>query len=198
MFSSKRRTCSQDAAHERLEETSRMTQSSGSIRNARGDIVFVFALALACYLAWLVRQELVLLYVSALFAVVLSPVVRFTARLRVGRWKPFQRTAVLILLLALAAAITGFGFLALPPVIRDLQAFSGEMPARLPGVLEKLKQVPFADRLNTAEISTRVEDLASQAVTGLLYSIRDWAGGLFQVITGFILTVYFILEGSQA
>jgi len=37
--------------------------------------VFAFTLAFACYLAWLVRDVLMLVYVSALFAVVLSPIV---------------------------------------------------------------------------------------------------------------------------
>ena len=63
---------------------------------------------------------------------------------------------------------------------------------------EKLKHIPFADRLNTAEIGSRLQDFASQAATYLLLSIKDWAGKLFNVIMGFILTVYFILEGDGA
>jgi predicted PurR-regulated permease PerM len=175
-----------------------MAELSGRPRNLRSNIVFAFALALAIALAWQLRDVLMLLYVSALFAVVLTPVVRFTSGLRIGRWQPFKGSAVLFLLLAAAAGLTAFGFLALPPVIRDMQQFGGEMPARLPAMLEKLKAVPFADRLNTAEISSRVQDFASQAATYLLLSIRDWAGKLFDIITGLILTVYFILEGDKA
>jgi len=175
-----------------------MTEFSERPRSFRSDIVFAFALALACVLAWLVRDELMLLYVSALFAVVLTPVVRSTSSFRIGRWQPFKGSAVLFLLLAVAAVLTAFGFLALPPVIRDLQGFGREMPTRLPEILEKLKRVPFADRLNTDEISSRVQDFASQAATYLLFSIRDWAGNLFDIVMGLILTVYFILEGDQA
>jgi len=174
-----------------------MTQQSGHTRNLRSDIVFAFILAFACYLAWIVRDVLMLVYVSALFAVVLSPVVRFTSRLRIGRWRPFKGSAIFFLLLAFAAAVAAFGFLALPPVIRDLHEFGREMPARLPGFIEKLKAIPFAGRLNTDEISSRIQDFASQAATYLLLSIRDWAGGLFNVVMGFVLTVYFILEGNQ-
>jgi predicted PurR-regulated permease PerM len=64
--------------------------------------------------------------------------------------------------------------------------------------LEKFKKLPFADQLNTAEISSRVQDFASHAATYLLLSIRDWAGNLFDIAMGIILTVYFILEGDQA
>jgi predicted PurR-regulated permease PerM len=106
--------------------------------------------------------------------------------------------AIFALLVGVAAAIVAFGFLALPPVIRDLQAFAQESPSRLPDLLQKLKSLPFADQLNTAEVSSRFQDFASQAATYLLYSIKDWAGKLFNIVMGFVLIVYFILEGEQA
>jgi predicted PurR-regulated permease PerM len=169
-----------------------------SPRTLRRDIVFAFALALACYLAWLIRDVLVLLYVSALFAVVLTPTVRFTSQLRIRRWQPFKGSAVFILLLAAAGALTAFGFLALPPVLSDLQGFSREMPARMPGLLEKLKNIPLAQQLDTADVTSRLQDFVSRAATYLLFSISDWAGKLFDLVMGFILTIYFILEGDHA
>ena len=62
-----------------------MTQPIAPPRDLRRDIVFAFALAAACYVAWLIRDVLVMLYVSGLFAVVLSPIVNSTAQLRIGR-----------------------------------------------------------------------------------------------------------------
>lgn len=175
-----------------------MIESPDNTRNFRGDILFAFTLALGCYAAWLLRDFLVLLYVSGLFAVVLTPVVRSIAELRVGRWKPFRGWALLVLLLAVAGGLALFGFLALPPVIADLQEFAGEMPARMPVLLEKLKHIPFADQINTGEITSRVEGFVSEAATYLLLSIRSWAGKLFAVVTGIVLTIYFILEGGGA
>ena len=174
------------------------TSPGGAMRDFRSDIVFAFILALACYLAWLVRDVLVLLYVSALFAVVLAPIVRSTSRFRIGRWRPFKGAAIFYLLLGVVAAIAAFGFLALPPVINDLQEFGREMPARLPSILQRLQSFPMAEHLNTADVSSRLQNFASNAATYLLISIRDWAGTLFETIMGFILTVYFILEGAQA
>jgi predicted PurR-regulated permease PerM len=139
-----------------------------------------------------------LLYVSALFAVVLTPLVRSTSRIHIRNWRPFKGTAILVLLLLLAGAIIAFGYLAIPPVIRDLQTFGQEAPARLPGILDKLKRIPLLERLNDTEISGKVQDLASNAASYLLASIKDWVGILFNIIMGFILTVYFILEGDQA
>jgi predicted PurR-regulated permease PerM len=160
--------------------------------------MFAFAVLLALAVAWQVREVLMLLYVSALFATVLTPVVRSTGRLRIGRWRPFKGYAVFFLLLAIAAALTAFGFLALPPVIRDLHEFANEMPVKLPGLLDKLRHVPFANNLNTTEITAKFEDFVSNAATYLLLSIKDWAGSLFNIAMGFVLTVYFILEGEHA
>jgi len=167
-------------------------------RTLRGDIVFAFALALALALAWMVREVLMMLYVSALFAVVLTPVVKFTGRMRIGRWRPFKGTAVYFLILAMAAAVVAFGFLALPPVIKDMREFAREMPVRLPALMERLKHIPFADSLNMDDISAEVEDFVSNAATYILLSITGWAGKLADLVMGFVLTVYFILEGDLA
>jgi predicted PurR-regulated permease PerM len=175
-----------------------MTEQIGEPRRLRSDIILAFMLALASYVAWLVRDVLMLLYVSALFAVVLTPIVRTTSRIKIGRWQPFKGSAILFLLLAVAALITGFGFLALPPVIRDLQAFGQEMPKRMPAFLEKLQHIPFAEDVNTEEITAKVQDFASNAATYLLLSIREWAGKLIEIVTGFVLIVYFMLDGESA
>ena len=175
-----------------------MTPSMFVRRDYRSDILFAFGLILACGLAWLLREVLMLLYVSALFATVLTPVVRSTGRLRIGRWRPFKGYAVFFLLLAVAGALTGFGFLALPPVIHDMQDFAREMPTRLPLVLDRMRHIPFANNLNTDEITSKVQDFVSNAATYLLLSIKNWAGAMVNITMGFILTVYFILEGASA
>ena len=175
-----------------------MTPSMFVRRDYRSDILFALGLILACGLAWLLREVLMLLYVSALFATVLTPVVRSTGRLRIGRWRPFKGYAVFFLLLAVAGALTGFGFLALPPVIHDMQDFAREMPTRLPLVLDRMRHIPFANNLNTDEITSKVQDFVSNAATYLLLSIKNWAGAMVNITMGFILTVYFILEGASA
>lgn len=175
-----------------------MTSAEIRNRQLRGDILFAFGLAVLCYIAWQLRTVLLLLYVSALAAVVLTPVVRATSRFKVGRWRPFKGRAILILLLAVAGALTAFGFLAFPPVIRDLHEFGREMPSRLPGFLDKLKRIPFADQVNTDAVTEKVQDWISNAATYLLLSIKNWAGAVAGIVMGVILTVYFILEGDIA
>lgn len=175
-----------------------MTTTIRSSRSLRSDIAFAFALAAACYLAWLLRKVLVLFYVSALFAVVFQPLVQFVAGLRIGRFYPFRRVAIFILLLFVVGGLTGFGFFAVPPVIRDLEEFGKEMPQRLPGIVEKLKHFPLASRINVSDLMVRIQDFAGHSATYLLVSLRNWASSLVTIAMGLILTIYFTLEGDTA
>jgi predicted PurR-regulated permease PerM len=175
-----------------------MTESIRSSRSLRSDITFAFVLALACYLAWLVREVLILLYVSALFAVVLQPLVQFVANRRFGRFRPFKGAAIFILLLAVIGGLVAFGFFALPPVVRDLEEFGKEVPARLPGIMEQLKHVPLVDRINLNDLSARIQDLAGHSAAYLLLAISKGASSLFTIAMGLILTIYFTMEGEAA
>jgi len=175
-----------------------MTQASNQNQSHRGDILFAFVLALAGYVVWLARDVLMLLYVSALFAVVLTPVVRATGHLRVGRWRPFHGKAILVLLLAAGGALTAFGFLALPPVIHDLQQLSRQAPVKVPELLDRLQKIPFADQIDPDELTAKLQGWASQAAGHVLLSITGVASSLATVISGIVLTLYFILEGDRA
>ena len=175
-----------------------MIPSIGSSRSLRSDIAFAFALAFACYVAWLVRDVLILLYVSALFAVVLQPLVQFVGGFRIGRFQPFRKAAIFILLLVVLGGLAVFASFALPPVIHDLEEFGKEMPERLPGIVDKLRHVPLADRVDLRDLAARVQDFAGHSATFLLLSLRRGASSLFTIAMGLILTIYFTLEGETA
>jgi predicted PurR-regulated permease PerM len=174
-----------------------MDETDGG-RSLRGDIVFGFGLVLAGWVAWLVRDVLFLLYVSALFAVVLTPLVKAVGAVKIGRWRPFKGIGLLVLLVGTVGGLVLFGFLALPPVINDLQSFGQEMPKKLPAMLDQVKRLGIAGGPQAAALSAKVQDMVSNAATTLLYSMKDWAGKLFDVVMGIVLTIYFILEGDQA
>ena len=167
-------------------------------RTLRSDIVFTFLLVLGIYLAWLVRDVLVLIYVSALFAVVLMPVVRFIMKLRIGAWQPGRGSAIVILLLAVAGFATLFFVFALPPVVRDVREFISELPTRGPQLLSRVRRIPFMQRVDVAALNAKLQDFAANFATYLLLSIRHWASKLFDIVTSIILTVYFTLEGEMA
>ena len=167
-------------------------------RSARGNIVFAFAIALVLATAYLMRQILMLLYVSALFAVVLSPIIRAITRIHVGKWHPGRGLAILLLLLSLAAAATLFFAFALPPVLRDVQSLVSELPTRGPQLLDQLHRVPFVSHLNLSGINSKLQGFASNFAEYLLLSLSGWASKLADLLAVLFLTVYFMLEGDEA
>ncbi len=163
----------------------------------RDDILFLLSLAFAIYLAWLLRDVLMLLYVSALFAVVLMPVIRGIMKIKIGSWQPGRGMAVLILFLVAGAALSIFFLFALPPVLRDLQEFVRELPTRGPQLLSRLRRLPLAERVDISALNSKLQDWASNFATYLLVSAKDWAGKVFDLIMGIVLTIYFMLEGEE-
>jgi len=174
------------------------TAEARSQRAIRGNILFAFAVALGLYTAWHVRDVLEIVYVSALFAVVLMPVMRGIMKIRIGKWSPGRGAAVLILLLAVAGAASLFFFVALPPVIRDLRQFATELPTRGPQMLDRIHKLPLSSHVDVDALNAKLQDFASNAASYLLLSIKSWATKLFDLITGIILTIYFMLEGELA
>jgi predicted PurR-regulated permease PerM len=166
--------------------------------NHHGDILFAFGVALALYTAWHVRHELVLIYVCAMFAVVLMPILRGIMKLRIGGWSPGSGMAIFILFLMIGIAGTLFAVGALPPVIRDLHEFGLELPTRGPQLISRIRKLPFSQHVNVDALNAKLQDIASNLATYVLFSIKDWAKTVFDIITGVILTVYFMLEGDTA
>ena len=167
-------------------------------RAIRGHILFTFGVALALYTAWHVRDVLEIIYVSALFAVVLMPVMRGIMKLRIGKWSPGRGSAIFILLLAVAGAASLFFFVALPPVIRDMRQFAVELPTRGPQLLDRIRRLPLSSHVDVNALNAKLQDLASNAASYLFFSVRSWAGKVFDVITAIILTIYFLIEGDLA
>ncbi|HEV7520740.1 MAG TPA: hypothetical protein VGP89_06530 [Candidatus Angelobacter sp.] len=76
--------------------------------NHRSDILFVFGVILALWVAYSVRDVLMLIYVSALFAVVLSPAIGLIQKIRIGSWRAGRGFAIVFLILILALLGTLF------------------------------------------------------------------------------------------
>ncbi len=167
-------------------------------RSVRGYILFAFAIALALMTAYLMRQILLLLYVSALFAVVLTPLIRSIMRLHIKRWHPSKGLAIFFLMVSVGAAAALFFAFALPPVLHDSQSLVSDLPARGPQLLDKLHTVPLASHINFAGLQTRVQEFISNFAEWFLLSISGWASKLADVGAVVFLTVYFMLEGDEA
>jgi predicted PurR-regulated permease PerM len=167
-------------------------------RSVRGYIVFAFAIVLVLLLAYLMREILLLLYVSALFAVVLSPVIHAIMRLHIKIWHPGKGLAIFLLLLSVGAAATVFFAFAMPPVLHDVQSLVSELPTRGPQLLDKVHQFPLASHANFSGLTARLQGFASNFAEYLFLSISGWASKLADVGAVIFLTIYFMLEGDEA
>src|SRR5580698_3387202 len=82
----------------------------------RGHIIFTFVVLLLLALAWTIQKELLILYVSALFAVVLMPAVNRIKKLKIRGYQPSRAIAIVILILAVILVLAIFFTTGLPPV----------------------------------------------------------------------------------
>ncbi|HEX3471860.1 MAG TPA: AI-2E family transporter, partial [Silvibacterium sp.] len=173
-------------------------QQSSWQKAQRGNILFAFGIAIALFVAWHVLGVLEIIYVSALFAVVLTPLMSAIMNLHIGNWRPGRVAAILILLFIVASSAVLFFLVALPPVIRDMHQFALELPTRGPQLLERVHRFPFAQHVDVNKLNAKLQDLASNFAGFVFSSLKAWASSLFNLITGLILTIYFMLEGDIA
>lgn len=164
----------------------------------RGIVLFAFGVALGLYFAWLLHEVLVVIYVSALFAVVLMPLVRAVMKLHIGRWHPGRGMAVLLILVLTIGSLTVFLLFALAPAFLDLRDFIRQLPQRGPEVFSRLHHLPLIRDMDLAALQEKVEGIAGNFASYMLKFASDWAGALARVVAGIVLTVYFILEGDEA
>ncbi len=163
-------------------------------KNHRSDIIFFFAVLLAIWIAYTVRDVLMLVYVSALFSVVLAPAIGAIRKINIKGWRPGRGLAILVLMFSLVlAAALFFGF-AMPPLYRDARAFSADWPTHLAAMTQRVQSMPFGRRFDPAGLEKYATEIAGGA-GGLFLNL---AGGVFGFFTGLILTVYFIIDGDRA
>ena len=169
---------------------------STRVSTVRGYILFAFAVALVLALAWRLRQVLELVYVSALFAVVLMPLVQNIMRLHIRKWSPSRPLAIVTLVLSVFLALTLFMVFALPPVMHDIQRFASDLPHRIPSIVARIKRLPLADKFGFDSIAAKSEDALASTAQYLLATAPLWLKRIFDLFTAFILCIYFMLEGE--
>jgi predicted PurR-regulated permease PerM len=163
-------------------------------RSHRSDILFGATVLLVIYLAFQVINVLLLVYISALFAVVLAPAIGLVRRVRIGSWRPGRGLAMLVLLLALLTFVVLFSAFAIPPIYSDGVALAENWPTRVTAMVTKLHKVPFFEDFNPSKLETVV----SAAIPDAFGIFRNVAGGVMGLFYWFIITAYFILDGERA
>jgi predicted PurR-regulated permease PerM len=167
-------------------------------RTWRGHILFFFAVILAGALAWQLRSVLELVYVSALFAVVLMPIVQHIQKIRIRNWSPPRPLAIVVLVVGVMTALVLFFILCLPPVLRDIHHFVEDLPQRLPLLVAKIRHLPMSDKLGIDSLAAKSQGVAASAASYVFSSVPLWLTHIFDVVTAFLLCLYFMLEGEYA
>ncbi|HEX4650311.1 MAG TPA: AI-2E family transporter [Granulicella sp.] len=164
----------------------------------RGNIVFFFLILIALGLVWKLAKELQILYVSALFAVVLMPIVNWVRRLNVRGWHPSRGLGIALMILGVGLGLSLFFFFALPPVLRDLRQFLTDLPQRIPQVVARVHHIPMADKLGIDTAAERLQSGIETTASFLFTSIPLWLSHVFDLVATAILCLYFMLEGEHA
>jgi predicted PurR-regulated permease PerM len=180
-----------------LPETIYADESTKQRAVIRGHILFVFAVLIALGLAWRLRSVLEIVYVSALFAVVLSPIVQHIMKIKIRKWSPSRTLAIVVLVLSVFVGLGLFLYIALPPVLHDAKSFASDLPQRIPGIVSKLKRLPLADKFGVDAMAEKSEQLVTSTAQYILASAPLWLKGFFDLITALLLCIYFMLEGEE-
>lgn len=149
-------------------------------------------------LAWTLQKEILILYVSALFAVVLMPAVTRITKLNIRGYHPNRAVAIVLLIIAVAGVLALFFTTGLPPVLRDLRSFSDELPQRIPDIAARIKRIPFANRFGVEAIAQRAVGALDATASYLFTNVPLWLSHLFDILTATFLCIYFMLEGEHA
>jgi predicted PurR-regulated permease PerM len=165
-----------------------------NVHSLRSDILFAFACLVAFYVCIQALDVLLLIYVSALFAVVISPAIRVIRRITIGKWRPGRGLAIGVLLVTLIAAVLLFALFALPPMINDSHELAANWPKRMADLSARFQGVPFLESFDR----TKLETYAAGVIGGAFGFFRTFAVGIFGVFSCLILTAYFILDGERA
>ena len=163
-------------------------------QNLRSDILFFIAVVIAVYFVYEVADVLLLVYVSALFAVVLAPAINVIRRMHIGKWRPNRPIAILILIVGLIGSVTLLVALIVPPIASDAINFAQAFPEKIAALQTKIQRIPMLSGLDLRGL----QNYAAEMLGGALGLFRGVAGGIFGVFSAIILTVYFILDGERA
>ena len=168
--------------------------------NPRGLIVFAVAVtvAVACMLwgLFLARQAVLLIYVSALFATGLAPMVRLLERRGiVPGTAPLPRWVAVAIVYLLSGTV---GLVVLLMVVPTLMGQTQDLARQAPELLHRAQQWLIAHGVLGRELTmgevVREAPGATDAVGAVLLTVWTLLGGLVGVVTILVLSFYFLIE----
>ena len=164
----------------------------------KNEILLTFALVLALLIGWEVRHALLLIYVSVVFAIVFTPVVKWVQRLPLGKWHPSAGAAVLVLVAVVALVLVSFGIFVIPSVSSDVEKLAQDLPHRILHVENEVARLPFGQHLISAMHGGNLTSAFRAYVPKLIGAARNVTGAIADVFLVIILTAYFIVDRERS
>ena len=166
------------------------------IRYALAGLVLAAALTWGAYLA---RGALLLIYISALFAIGLAPLVALVERRRSVRGGRLPRwAAILAIYLCFVALIAGLAVLVIPPLVAQARELWSALPQMLhQGQQWLIDRGLLARELSVQEAVQQSPVGGSDAVGTILGAIWGFVGGVFGFVTILILSFYLLLDSNN-
>lgn len=154
----------------------------------------------AALVAYLLRDVLVMLYVSSLLAIGLSPAVRriersrllVFGRLRIPRW-----LAILTLYVAFLAAVAIVLALVVPPLVSQIQQLAENLPGYVDRVQRTLVERHLIQkRWSWSDLFVNLQ-VPGLAITSLFGAVQGVIGVFGAALTVIILPFYLLLESAS-
>jgi predicted PurR-regulated permease PerM len=167
------------------------------IRYALAGLALTVALMWAAYL---VRGALLLIYISALVAIGLSPVVTRLEKRRIRGTRALPRwVAILEVYLLLAVVIVTLAFAVMPPLIEQARAFYSAIPDLLDRAqLWLMERGILSHKLSVGEaVQQATGGGGADAVTAVVGAVSGFVGGVFGFFTILILAFYLLLDSRS-
>ena len=149
---------------------------------------------------WEVRGALMLVYISALVAIGLSPVVNAIERKRLMRQQVPRWAAILVIYLFIIGVIVVVGILVIPPIVMQARGLVMELPRLLHQGQQWLINHGWLTREITAQeaVQQTAGTGRAQDTVGLVASAAlGFVGGIFGVITILVLAFYLLVDSSS-
>lgn len=165
-------------------------------------VAVVALTAVALWSLYLARHVLLLLYVSALFAMGVSPLVRLIERqklLRVGARGMPRALAVLLIYGTVLLSLTIVGLTIMPPLVRQARELWNRLPEMFDAAQRWLVGLGvLATPLTLRDVFQHAPATGTtDAVSGLVGAVSGFVGGVVGLVSILILTFYLLLESDQ-
>jgi predicted PurR-regulated permease PerM len=163
-------------------------------------VVVTAATGLLLWTLYLIRSTLLLVYVSALFAIGIAPLVQLIEQQRLlalTRRLP-RPLAILLIYTAVLGLIAGVGMAVVPPLIQQGQDLWQMLPQRIDAAQAWLVKLHVLEApITFVEAVQHAPAGGADAVSTLLGAVFGFVGGLFGVLTILLLTFYLLVESKS-